>query len=384
MEVLQFNSWTPSLSVFFTVLWGIAYGIETREHRWSLLSGALLGVLFQFKPFAFIVLAAALSASFVFAGRDWNVRWRYATVLVAGGICTLPFAYRSLRLYADRRSELRLDYFVLPERMLIKLDLVGLFQTLPRPVYLVAATALFFAGGLGIRWIGLPRVWRALIGREAPNPAAWRLIAWGVIAGLGIPFVLVTEPYNDTLQFYQVGLYLLWTFTAASLTTLAGGNRVLGAAAIAAAIAVSLPSSLHYLSRKWNDRERPPLSKLARSEMDIAAYLRKQDPHATVVLNDLPLEPSLMAVLSERRIVLAWGRYAVGSGERLGDVNAFYGGSRTLENTLNILRKYHVTPVVVHPARDRVPPEALAKLTLVMGDNETKLYAVPEALNLQP
>jgi hypothetical protein len=91
-----------------------------------------------------------------------------------------------------------------------------------------------------------------------------------------------------------------------------------------------------------------------------------------------------MAVLSERRIVLAWSRYAVGSGERLGDVNAFYGGSRTLENTLNILRKYHVTHVLVHPARDRVPPEALAKLTLVMGDNETKLYAVPEALNLQP
>jgi hypothetical protein len=124
MEVLHFNSWTPSLPLFFTALWGIATGFQTRQFRWLALSGLLLGVLFQFKPFAFLVLSAALAASMVFAGRDWDARRRYALVLALGGISALPFIYRSLRLYADRRSELRLDFFVLPERMLIKLDLV--------------------------------------------------------------------------------------------------------------------------------------------------------------------------------------------------------------------------------------------------------------------
>jgi hypothetical protein len=380
MEVLHFNSWTPSLPIFFTVLWGIAHGFHTRDHRWTILSALLMGVLFQFKPFAFIVLAAALSASIVFAGRDWDARWRYATVLLLGGICALPFAYRAVRLYADRRSELRLAYFVLPERMLIKLDLSSAFSSLPRPVSLLAATALFFAGGLGIRWIGLPRLWRSVRGRETPNAGTWRLLGWGAVAGIAIPFALVTEPYNDTLQFYQVGLYLLWIFTAVTLMALLRKSRALGSAAIALAIAVSLPSSVHYLSRKWNDSQRPALAGLTKAELDIADYLRRQDPESTVILNDRPLDPSLLAVLSERRVVLAWGRYAVGSGERLREVDAFFGGSRTLENTLDILRQHHVTHVVVHSDRDRVPPDALEKLRVVMGDDAVKLYEVPAGL----
>jgi hypothetical protein len=113
--------------------------------------------------------------------------------------------------------------------------------------------------------------------------------------------------------------------------------------------------------------------------MDIAEYLRGREPERTVVLNNRPLEPSLLTVLSERRVVLAWGRYAVGSGERLGEVNAFYGGSRTTENTLNILKKHRVTHVIVHPGRDRVPPDVLSKLKFVMGDDEARLYEVEES-----
>ena len=193
--MLHFNSWTPSLPIFFTALWGIAYGFQTRQFRWLLLSGLLLGVLFQFKPFAFLVLSAALAASIVFAGRDWDARRRYALVLVLGGISALPFVYRSLRLYADRRSELRLDYFVLPERMLIKLDLVEAFtnwsnrvapaESLRQPLFLLAATAVFLAVGLGIRWIGIPGVWRAVRGREPANAATWRVARVGMHCGCG-------------------------------------------------------------------------------------------------------------------------------------------------------------------------------------------------------
>jgi hypothetical protein len=135
-----------------------------------------------------------------------------------------------------------------------------------------------------------------------------------------------------------------------------------------------LPSSVHYLSRKWHDSERPALARLTKTEIDIANYLRTRDPERTVVLNNRPLEPSPLAVVSERRIVLAWGRYAVGSGERLREVEAFFGGSRTTENTLAILRKHHVTHVVIHPGRDRVPPEVIGMLKPVMGDDEVRLY----------
>jgi hypothetical protein len=412
MEVLHFNSWTPSLPIFFTILWGIAYGFQTRQghlasesharlprvgpgsgtpaQRWLIMSALLLGVLFQFKPFAFLVLAAALAAAFFFAGRDWPARRQYATVLILGGMSAFPFIYRSLRLYADRRSELRLDFFVLPERMLIKLDLVEAFanwanrvapaESLRQPIFLLAATSLFFAGGLGIRWIGFSRVWRAVLGRETSNQATWRLLAWGVVAGVAIPFVIVTEPYNDTLQFYQVALYLLWIFTAAALASLAGTHRALGIIAVGLSIAMSLPSSVHYLHRKWNDHTRQALSGLTRTEIEMADYLRTLDPQATVVLNNRPLDPSLLTVLSERRVVLAWGRYAVGSEERLREVEAFYRGTRTLENTLAVLRKHQVTHVIVHTGRDKILPEVLAWLKLVMGDDEVRLYEVRQGL----
>src|SRR5205823_8173331 len=190
-------------------------------------------------------------------------------------------------------------WFMLPQRMLIKLDLVDAFTRwaarsaptpwMATPLLIVAATGLFFAGGIGVRWLGVPSLWRALRGRMPEDTAIWRLIAWATVAGVAIPFALVTEPYNDTLQFYQVGLYLSWIFVAATLARISARNAALGAAAIVLATALSLPSSVHYLQRRWTDRDRAPLAGVSRTEVRMASYLRDRDPDATVVLNDRPL-----------------------------------------------------------------------------------------------
>jgi len=385
MESLLFNSWTPSLPIFLTALWGIAYSFQTRSRGWILMSALLVGVLFQFKPFAFIVLMAAAGATIVFSA-DGPARQRLAVLVMLSGVSALPFVYRSIRLYADRRSELRLAWFLLPQRMLIKLDLIDVFTSwsqrlsahpMVAHVWLVtAATVVFFLGGFGIRWLGLPAVWQGLRGRAAADTTAWRLLAWTVVAGVAIPFVLVTEPYNDTLQFYQTGLYVLWIFTAVVLVRILKTRGVAAVLVIAVLIGLSLPSSLHYLARRWTDKERPALAGLTKVEMEIASYLRARDPERTVVLNDRPLEPSLMAVVSERRMVLAWGRYAVGSNERLREVDAFFGSTRTVPNLLEILRKHQVTHLIVHTDRDRVHPDVLSRLNLVMGDQAVQLYEV--------
>ena len=394
METLHFNSITPSLPILFTALWGTAYGFQTRRYGWIALTGVLMGVLFQFKPFAFIVMMAAFVAAMIFAGRDWDARRRFAVTLVLSGVCALPFAYRTLRLYADRRSELRFDYFLLPFRMLMKLDLTEAFTSwangiapvpwLAKPILAIAATALFFAGGIGVRWLGVPPVWRAMRGRIVDDQATWRLLAWAVVAGILIPFVLVTEPYNDTLQFYQTGLYLLWIFTAVTLMALVWKNRVVGSAVVVLALAVSLPSSLHYLERRWSDNQRPPLVGLTRKETEIASYLRNQDPETTVILNDRPNDPSLLAVLSERRVVLAWGRYAVGSRDRLREVEAFFASAREPAAMLDTLSRYNVTHVVVHEDRDKIHPEVLANLRMIMGDDQVKLYGVDRLRHEKP
>jgi hypothetical protein len=402
MQVLQFSTWTPSMPVFFTTLFAIVRGIQTRSWGWLVMSALLLAILFEFKPFAYIVLMAALCASTVFSDDAWSARLRLAATTALGVVFTLPFVIGIAALDpSDRRSRLLIDFFLLPKRMLIKLDLTQAFtdaasrlapsSALRTPLLLLMATIVFLVVGIGIRWVGAPGVWCAIRGSTgsprgrtgdfgAADAAAWRLLAWGVVAGIAIPFVIATDPYVDTLQFYLTGLYLMWIFAAVALMGFARAHRSIGGLAVAAAIALTLPSSIHYLARKWTDAERPPKASLSRTEMTIADYLRTCDPEQTVILHDRPLSPSLMTIVAERRIVLGWDvKYsAVGGEDRLRDINAFYasaGGDP--DAALETLRRYHVTHVIVREQADHVHPTVLGRLNTVMRFPDVTLYSVP-------
>jgi hypothetical protein len=390
MEVLYFNTWAQSLPVFFTALYAIVQALRTRGRGWTLASAWLLATLFQFKVFAFAVLVAALCAAALFSWHDRATLRRLAVIVGAGILLAVPFLYSVAALQEDRRTRLLIDWFLLPRRMLLKLDLTASFwgaavhvSPLPwlrQPVFLLLATALFFAGGLGIRWFGVPGIWRAVRGETGRDAAAWKVLGWTAVAGVAIPFVLVTDPYVDTLQFYQTGLYVLWIFTAIALVKFARGHGPIGAAAIAVAVAVSLPSSIHFLAMKWTDARRDPLAEITRGELAIANYLRSCDPESTVVLHDRPTSPSLLAVVSERRVVLGWGHpyYAIGSGGRLREVEGFFASDGADAGpALDTLRRYHVTHLVVHDSRDRVHPDVLARLQLILRASGVALYGVP-------
>jgi hypothetical protein len=197
------------------------------------------------------------------------------------------------------------------------------------------------------------------------------------VAGVAIPFVLATEPYVDTLQFYQTGLFVWWIFTAAALASFAQSRRAPGTAAIAVTLLLAIPSSLHYLARKWTDNSRPAIAGLSRNELAVADYLATQDPEITVVLHDQPRAPSLVAIAADRRVVLGWGRgyYAVGSDQRVRDIDRFFGSARhSPEDALATLTRYRVTHVIVHPDRNRVHPDVIARLTPVMTFPDVTLY----------
>lgn len=393
MEVLHFNSWTPSLPLFFGVLIAATEAVRTGRVSWAVLGGLLLATLFQFKPFAFLVLAGAMTLVWLQSWRRRDVARLYFVTLATAAVGAVPFAIRAAALYADRRSELRVAFFLLPQRMLIKLDLAETFERaaasvtaiepLAHALVVAAATALFLAGGLGIRWLGVPALVRAARGRApgglAPEP--WRLLAWVAIVGVATPFIVVTEPYHDTLQFHQTGLYALWVFTGTMLAAWAGPGAARGAVAAVALAACSLPSSIHYLARKWQDQTRPPLVVLDAATRSAVAYLMRQDPTTTVILHDRPLEPSLVPVVAGRRVVLAWARYAVGSDDRRRDVDTFYNSADgTPADALDILRRYAVTHVLVRPSRARVHPDVLAQLQPILRLEDLTLYAVPTGL----
>jgi Dolichyl-phosphate-mannose-protein mannosyltransferase len=395
MHVLHFNTWGPTMPVFLAGLYAIVRGVQTQSRGWLVLSAFLIAVMFEFKPFAYIVVMAALSAAAVFSGRDWTARWRYVATVALTLVFTVPLILDIFTLDpSDRRSQLVVDFFLLPKRMLIKLGVVESVDALAArwipvdalraPLILVCATVVFLLVGTGIRWIGAPGVWRAVRGRVESDSASWRFLGWCVIAGLSIPFVLTTQPYVDTLNFYLTGLYVMWIFTAIALVGFAQRQGTPGRVAAVLAVALTLPSSVHFLGRKWNDAHRPPRAMLSHGEANVATYLKANtDPETTVLLHDRPLAPSLMTVLSERRIVLGWDvRYsAVGGEDRLNDVSFFYASADgDPDRALEILRKYHVTHVLVRRDGNRVQPEVLERLTLLMKSGDVTLYAVPAGL----
>ena len=392
MQILHYNTWGLSLPLFFTVLYTIIRGLQTRARGWIVVSAFLLAVLFEFRPFAYVVLMGALGAAAVSSWRDRVARWQFVATGALGVLFTTPFLYAAATLAPeDRRTRLVIEFFPLVKRMLIKLGLAEAFPDwvnahvpwapLGTPVFLLLATIVFLAVGVGVRWAGAPGVWRALRGRFDSDAAAWNLLGWSVVVGIAIPFVIATEPYVDTLNFYVTGLYVLWIFTAGALVAFARQHRRIGGIAIAVAVALTLPSSTHYLERRWTDRQRPPRVDLSASEIRIAEYLRnKTDPETTVILHDRPLSPSLMTIVAERRIVLGWDvtYSAVGGRERLRDVNRFFSSAAgNPDAAFESLGRYHVTHVIVRDD-DRVHPAVLARLHRLMQFPGAALYTVPQ------
>src|SRR5262249_16477494 len=158
--------------------------------------------------------------------------------------------------------------------------------------------------GIGVRWLGVPRIWRAIRAPGGGDAAGWRLLAWTVVSGVAGACVLTTGPYVGTLQFFLAGPYPLWYFAAAARVAVRGGP--LGLGAVVRAVVLACPAPGDYRARKWTDRERPPRVALTRDELAAAEYLRQLEPERTVVLHDRPLTPSLTTIVAARRIVLGW------------------------------------------------------------------------------
>jgi hypothetical protein len=399
MQLLHFSTWGPSLPVFFTALYSIVRGLQTRARSWIVISAFLLGVLFEFKPFAYVILTGALAAATVFSGRDRLARLHFSGTAALGVVFALPSLFRAATLDpGDRRSRLVFEFLPLVKRMLIKL---GLDESFPdwvgsivpwapvrTPAVLLLASIIFFAIGIGVRWVGMPGVWRAIRRRPVADTAqtvsdvsAWSLLGWAVLTSIAIPLVIATEPYVDTLQFYVPCLFLLWIFTAVALVRFAGRHPRAGVAAVLMAIALTLPSSAHYLERRWTDRQRTARVDLSTAEIRIAEYLRnKTDPETTVILHDRPLSPSLITILAERRIVLGWDitYSAVGGQDRLRDVNRFFSSADgNADAAFESLGRYHVTHVIVRDD-DRVHPAVLARLHRLMQFPGAALYTVSQ------
>ena len=275
MQILHFNTWGMSLPLFFTVLYAMVRGLQTRSRGWIVLSAFLLAMLFEFRPFSYVVLMAALGGGrgLFRPRRRGSLAFRGHAAL--GVVFSIPFVYAALTIAPeDRRSRLVIEFFPLVKRMLIKTGLTDTFAN-----FTASRRALGAASHARVSVAGHDRLSRDRrrrpVGRdprrlarhpppapvtdavgEVPVPGTWppgACSAGPSLAGIAIPFVLATEPYVDTLNFYVTGLYVMWIFAASALVSFAAKHPRIGVVALPVAIALTLPSSTA-LSRAAVDR----------------------------------------------------------------------------------------------------------------------------------
>jgi hypothetical protein len=388
-EMLFFNPWTTALCVLFLGLWSLVHAEEADENVGIIASCICFGSLIEYKPFAFVLIIGALAAAAMFYKADARDRRRLVVVLAGSVFVAVPYLNEVLLGYGDSQSVLvrGVGYIsVLPTIVMRQLNLGpvvtpvatalgGGWMNVVMPI--VVANVLFVLGGIGLRLLGVPRVWRALRPRSDERPI-WRLMAWMIVGGAMSALVVVTQPYHQTFQCFHVSLYLLWIFVAKTVlerTALLPARRLV---AVGVVMLLAVPSTFHYLGVKWHDDEHA-YAVLDRDALAIVDSLQRTDPERTMVLGHYPDNPSFIAVLAERRTVLAWARYARNSGAVRADIDRlFRSADDPASDPWTLLAQHRVTHVVEAVGRDRIRPDFLASLQPVLVTPTYRLYAVPQ------
>jgi len=219
----------------------------------------------------------------------------------------------------------------------------------------------------------VPAVWRAIAG--ARTATVWRLMAWTTVAGLAIPIVFVTDPYHQTFHPFHLGLYFLWIFAARAAIEWGRGQRWRTAVAAVALITVAVPSTMHYLRLKWSDVE---FGFITNDTVEVAEFLRSQDPARTVFIARYPQGPSFLTLFSERRTVLAWAQYVRGSRVLQEEIDEFFQSAKFSPTAAwDLLRYYHVTHVVEAIDRDHIHEDVRCRLQPVFTTRTLRVLAVP-------
>lgn len=382
---LLFNNWSPTLCVLFAGLYALAAAEREVSRGWLVAASACFAVTAQFKPFAYGLMLFGLVGAAALAS-DGTVRQRLLKTAGLTLLLSTPYVYRMFALWNDAPATIRPALLSLPQIMLAKLDLGDVFYGWAaslgaRGAATVVAGALlalplFLIGGLGFRLFALPGVWRSLKGR-ADEASIFGVLGWTIVSAAVIPLVITVVPYFETLQFYQLALFLLPIFVArAAVKSRPQWQNLAVAAAI---IASAVPSTSHYLTMKWTDYERP-FAQLRAPELPVVELLRLQDPETTRVLHNRPRRSALVGIAAARRSVLAWADYVSGKPDWIRIERFFEPVDESSADAFDLLAEYRPSHVLEYRKADRIYPDVRERLHLMFENDEVALYSVPERL----
>lgn len=391
-EWLFFNAWTPALIVLSAGLYALDRMHEEGGRGWAVVAALCFGHFFMFKSFAYPVVVAALGVTAAIALiRKSPHRWRLVGVTVGAVGFAAPWILAVLPYNGleNRGALISVEYLSLVRRMLFKGNLIDTIANFvhqfvsPDPtarITLALATLLFLVGGLGTRCLALAPLIRAALG--AGERARWTPLAWMSILGAAVPFIISFAPFPNAIQPYMIALFLLWPFAVTVIWPPDARPTIARGLATAVIVAMSVPATLHYARAAHDAPSSPPIVSADEGDFRIIRALARTDPDTTLVVHSDPLWPSLYAIESGRRVLLAVYSYVMGDGNpdvdaRVAEIERFFGAhERQGADDLGLLAKYRVTHVIERVPVDRLHPNVVKQLHLVTGTEKVRLYEV--------
>lgn len=404
-EWLYFNAWAPALTVIFAGLYALDRAAEERRVSWTLFAALCFGLLFMFKSFAFVIVMPALGMTLLvrtaraIRARGWAGVWRtrsvtsLLTALALAVPVAAPWLWSILVLNgSEGRAAVTIEWLSLVRRMVFKMDITAWIASVAAHLvssdpdgraFLTIAIIVFLVGGLGTRLLGLVPVLRSVPGGAADR---WSSLGWMTIIGVVFPFFVAVAPFPNSIQAYQLALFVMWLFTARVLWPANARPTVVRVVVAACFVIASAGSTIHYAATAHRADKGRALAALDADDLRLVRYLRRLDPASTLVLHSVPLDPSLYAIESQRRVALAWSSYVEGDGsvevnERVAEIERFFGTvTGTGTDDLGLLERYGITHVIERVEIDHLHPHVIEQLRLVTGTPSRRLYEVPDGL----
>jgi hypothetical protein len=387
---LYYNTWGPALVVMAGALYALSRIDESVV--WVVLVGLLVAVLPQVKILGYLVMVPALlMTTLVLWYRRRQAAGRVACATALAVVSSLSWILPLLLNRDESRVFLIPAWLTLPKRMLFKLSLAGPlngwalahgFGAASGAFVLVVAVVLFLLGGLAFRLFGGRSLWRAAMARTTPPaPAVWTAMGWIVIVACLLPFVVTVLPPPNGVQPYVAGLLFAWIFAVDGWIGRLGGAPVWRWLGLLIAFVISAVPLCHYAAQAVTRQAGEPWVASSSDDRIVADALNRLDPEKVVVLHDNPEEPSLISIMAQRRVVVAW-LDTVGwadrteSDARASEVDAFFTGHLGASEGRAMLRRYHVTHVVEHLERDHIDQDLLAVLVPIVRTPGARLYEV--------
>ncbi len=317
------NPMLPAVSIFYTGLFGLGNFLKTGSTAWLFLTAFLFGALTEYKLFGTAVVIGGLVVSGVFQvvqSREWSL----LRAVLAITLFATPFLlYHALAnakagqivpgVAAGSFLIWSLDYWHLNRLASEMRELLIHYRfTFSRFLWFLLLFPAYFLGGLGIRVVALPHIFRQIRLFRPVEPMGLFLscsffVAFFLTFLFTITPVEFPEGYNNAVWFYGFGLHVATLMASDRIVWFLHKKRaIVQGVVIAGVLLLCTPSAIQFF---WRGASVNPFVSASVSEAQAMDFLRKKTDPDAVILKDPaatgPGESFLIPGVGGRRVVLS-------------------------------------------------------------------------------